>query len=112
MKPEEPAPEEVAKYEAEPERAMNRAERRRAQKAIKTGVRIPDELDIRKRGWDRRVLDIIDKVYINDICYGPCVAYSKLYAWAEYKGITMRMHGKVSITTKLDAVVIGGPNVS
>lgn len=75
----------------------NRAERRRIQKQL--GSPIPEVLDVEKPGWDRRLLDVIDKVYVDDVLIEQCVAYSRREGWARPKG-GERVYGMVEITRK------------
>jgi hypothetical protein len=80
--------------------SLPRAERRRIASAERKGLVIPDALDTRRGGWDRRLLNVIDKVYVNGVCPGQCEAYSVKAGWAKYQGLAMIVHGTVTITHK------------
>ncbi len=78
----------------------SRAERRRIASAARKGVVIPDALDTRRPGWDHRVLNVIDKVFVNGVCPGACEAYSVKGGWAKYQGIPEPVYGLISFTRK------------
>lgn len=82
----------------EPTLAANRAERRRRAKVAH--LMVPDVLDIRKPGWDRRLLDVIDRVYVDGSVITACEAYSKAAGWAKPRG-GEKVFGKVTVTRKL-----------
>lgn len=80
--------------------ARSRAERRRIASAARKGLTPPDALDTRRPGWDRRLLNVIDKVYVEGIYYGQCEAYNVKEGWAKYQGLAQHIYGVVSVTTK------------
>ncbi len=95
MEPREPVPQ---KFDDEPEHTPNRAERRRRQKVA--SMVIPDALDTRRPGWDRRLLSVIDKVFVNGFEISKCVAYSVKDGWALQQGSPLKTFGQVTITRK------------
>lgn len=78
---------------------MDRAERRRRQKAA-TAVKVPEFLDARKAGWDRRLLDVIDHIEVDGAHIGLCDAYSVQGSWAIQHGAREKMYGKVVVVRK------------
>lgn len=75
----------------------NRADRRRIEKAA--GMPIPAALDTSVRGWDRRLLDVIDTVSVNGVVIPQCVAYSVVQGWAHSRG-GEKVYGEVTVTRK------------
>lgn len=95
-RPDKPPEVDPPEVEARP---ASRAERRRTASAERKGLVIPAALDTRRPGWDRRLLALIDRVYVDGVHVPQCVAYSVLGGWALPKGGT-EVRGEVTITRK------------
>lgn len=81
----------------EQDHTPNRAERRRRAKVAH--LEVPPSLDTRKAGWDRRLLDVINKVYVDGALIPNCVAYDMHGGWAKPRGGEV-VKGRVEVTRK------------